>query len=150
MKYLIVIIVILFSLNSKGQTKSTTVLLIDKPTFYPKETFEIVKGFECNGRWVPGVDYYTDWVTVDTIGSKKELNENREWICDEFKKTNNNSYQLGIYRPCGDGSPTIYTQFRICTITGIRQKREHIYPKVWQENEKTEYEKVLEKKMSEK
>lgn len=104
------------------------------------------KSKECSGYWTSGdTSYFTDWVTLDTLGKKKIKTNKRKWILDKEKLDDNGGRVLLIYEPCGSARATYYTQLRICNITGIRQTRQHIYPKKWVAYPKTDYEKALDK-----
>jgi hypothetical protein len=49
------------------------------------------------------------------------------------------------YCPCGCGDAVIQYQYRVCSITGIRQKRYFIITYHYIEPEKSNYEKTVDK-----
>lgn len=98
------------------------------------------------GTWKTDTSY-SDWVTTDTVGKRKISTTDRSWVYNDKEEPlqSNNQMELA-YCPCGCPYTTRYWQYRICKVTGIRQKRlkenyTHLIPSP--PPPKTEYEKVV-------
>lgn len=93
------------------------------------------------GTWEQLAPDTTDFMSVDTLGSQP-IEKKRHWVYDEIKLKQTAITTLE-YNPCGSGKPTIYYQYRICSITGIKQIRYITIRYKYTPEPKTEYEKVL-------
>jgi len=98
------------------------------------------------GTWKTDTSY-SDWATIDTIGKRKISTTDRSWVYNNKEEPlqSNNQTTL-VYCPCGCPYTTRYWQYRICKVTGIRQRRlkenyTHLIPPP--PPPKTEYEKVV-------
>ena len=98
------------------------------------------------GTWVTDTSYST-WEPIDTLGKRRIADTIRLWVYDvkDEPLPSNNMISL-VYCPCGCPFSNNYWQYRICRITGIRQKRlkenyHHLIPPP--KPAKTEYEKVV-------
>ena len=97
------------------------------------------------GTWKDSV-YYSEWTSVDTIG-KRAINDKREWVYNkEDESLNNNNLTTLVYCPCGCRYDSHWYQYRICRLTGIRQRRTKVQTWLYTpppSKPKTEYEKVV-------
>lgn len=94
------------------------------------------------GTWQPQPEDTTAWQTVDTLGRKDHFGEERNWVFDKWKMVPNERWTNLDYTPCGAGYPEILEQYRVCSLTGIRQRRERITRYKYIEPPKSEYERV--------
>lgn len=104
------------------------------------------------GDWKTKTDT-SEWVTVDTLDvelrdyMRKHPNTSFDpvvWVYDRIKSMTPFSQSVTLeWNPC-KGSESKEEQYRICSITGIRQRREITY-KGWYEKSLTEYEKTVKK-----
>lgn len=93
------------------------------------------------GTWEAMPPDTTDFVSVDTLGSQP-IEKKRHWVYDEIRLKQTAITTLE-YNPCGSGKSTIYYQYRICIITGIKQIRYITIRYKYTPKPQTEYEKVL-------
>jgi hypothetical protein len=107
----------------------------------PRQSLWFSEAQRC-GTWKAGKDYFTEWETVDTLKGGVAESHLRHWVEDAQQLFRPN-IELAIYAPCGTGSPTVYIQNRVCSITGIRQTRQHVYTQEYTPAPKTEYEKTI-------
>lgn len=94
------------------------------------------------GKWVPDTGKLTDWQSVDTV-KKPVTTSQRNWV-EDIWKTEYSQYTYAVFAPCGMGLPDVKFQYRICSITGIRQKRYFVVNYHYIEPEKSQYEKTIE------
>lgn len=97
----------------------------------------------------------SSWETVDTLGdyyksikyrspgSYRQI-EGIRWVYDEVKIDWSPITYL-VNRPPCYGSSTTYIQFRICKITGIRQKQTTVKGTRYEPKPKSEYEQTVDK-----
>lgn len=135
MKQFITIALLLVATAGFGQTISLT----------PGTTFGWgplgIRSIPC-GTWEKQPQQITEWVTVDTLGKKEQFDTARHWVYDEEKPVAPSGWTDAVYRPCGFGSDEQYQQFRVCSLTGIRQKRARYIPYKYVEPPRTEYQRV--------
>lgn len=96
------------------------------------------------GTWEKQSDTYSDWIAIDTLGSKNITTKLRDWAYDD-ELALTNGVTLAVYDPCGVGSKPQWVQMRVCKITGIRQKRTRNQNYKYIEPPKSEYQKTVEK-----
>jgi hypothetical protein len=135
MKY-ITIILLLVAITGRGQG-------ID-PSIYDPQIINPLhdKGIKC-GTWVPLPEQIVEWATVDTLGKKKITDTVKRWVYDKEFIQPETAWAEALYQPCGSGTPTIYLQYRICALTGIRQVRKRIFPYQYIEPVPSEYERII-------
>lgn len=114
-------------------------------------TGRIITFGDC-GEWKTKIDT-SEWVTVDTLDvelrdyMRKHPNTSFDpvvWVYDRIKSlTPFLQLFTDEWNPC-KGSTSKEEQYRICSITGIRQRREITY-RGWYEKSLTEYEKTVKK-----
>lgn len=95
------------------------------------------------GTWQPDSGKLTEWESVDTL-KKPVITNERNWVEDEMQPEVK-QFQNAVYCPCGCGDPYIKYQYRVCSITGIRQKRYFIINFHYVGREKSTYEKTVDK-----
>jgi len=78
------------------------------------------------GTWQAQPEEITDWHTVDTLGKKQAFPPERHWLAGTWKDAPLRGFLNAIWAPCGRGEPNILEQYRICSLTGIRQMRQRI------------------------
>lgn len=84
----------------------------------------------------------SEWVTIDTLGHF--MSKNREWIESDYSRLSEGVYTETLeYNPCKNPRPSQFVQYRICSITGIRQKRIKTEQMVYVKPPLTEYEKTV-------
>lgn len=94
------------------------------------------------GTWKASPIVFTDWQSVDTLKKKPIKDTIRKWIYDAEKMQYSTITTLE-YSPCGNGRPTIWEQYRVCQITGIRQMRRKIQSYIYIEKPKSEYQSAI-------
>jgi hypothetical protein len=102
------------------------------------QTFAFDK-IEC-GTYEPAKETISDWVTVDTMGTFKP-SDKRIWVYDkEMEPIVTGHWQTLEYSPCGKAPwDRTWETYRICRITGIRQKKTRTQGWKYIEPPKTEY-----------
>lgn len=81
----------------------------------------------------------SDWETVDTLG-KRDIAEQRDWVESEWHDVTPPWRSLAL---CYH-DPDIYQQFRICRLTGIKQRRTKVRRYWYEDPPLTEFQ-LLEK-----
>jgi hypothetical protein len=104
---------------------------------------DLMPQYDC-GTWVADSIKITDWEGVDTLKKPVKTTE-REWIENSTWQHDVPQYVYAVYRPCGDDPTHSEYQYRVCSITGIRQKRYRIYLYHYVEPVKSEYQKTVDK-----
>lgn len=97
------------------------------------------------GTWTAKPDVYSDWVPVDTIKVGRIIDTLRTWVYSEEKGLGDPNMTHANYCPCGCYEDKSYEQYRVCSITGIRQRRYRTTSWYYTPREATEYEKTIEK-----
>lgn len=94
------------------------------------------------GTWQAQPEDTTEWQTVDTLGKMEYFSVYRRWVYDLWKPRP--YYQVNdlVWTPCGRGYPDVTEQYRVCSLTGIRQKRERIVHYKYIEPPMSEYQRV--------
>jgi len=126
MKQTLIALLLLVAIASRGQQ---TIL------------FPSMEHHPC-GTWERQPEDTTAWLTVDTLGKKENFSPERHWIYDTWNERPFSGWTDAVYRPCGWGDPYIMQQYRVCSITGIRQIRERFTAYKYIEAPITEYERV--------
>lgn len=108
---------------------------ISYQTFYPH--------YDC-GTWVADSVKTTDWQTIDTL-KKPVKTWARNWIVDTEWQWDIPMFVDAVYRPCGNDPSHVEYQLRVCSITGIRQKRFRVYSFHYVEPVKSEYQKTVDR-----
>ena len=90
---------------------------------------------------------YSEWQSVDTLIKRPIKDTVRNWVYNEKDEPfESNSYNYLVYCPCGCLWDKNWFQYRVCKLTGIRQRRiktqsfTRILPPP---KPKTEYEKTI-------
>jgi hypothetical protein len=130
MKKLTVIILCLLAINVKAQ-------VFDCASYFIWDN-----QYPC-GTWKPDSGKLTNWQSIDTL-KKPVITNDRNWVEDAMQ-TVVSPYANTIYCPCGCGDNYVRYQYRICSITGIRQKRYFIITYHYIDPEKSDYEKTIDK-----
>lgn len=144
MKYTLLIVLVAAAIAAQGQLSGT----ISCPTEINRDPgFNFpgsrnLSGFKC-GTWVKLPMVTGDWTTVDTLGSKVFTDTARTWVYDEERAVMDEGIVDCLFRPCGSGNSETYLQYRICSITGIRQKRIRYYPFKYIEPPVSEYDHIV-------
>ena len=94
------------------------------------------------GTWKALPTYYTNWESVDTLKKEAIKDTVRNWVYDAEKLMLNN-LTYAMYCPCGCGYDKKYSQYRVCSITGIRQIRYKVHPYEYKPKPKSEYQQVV-------
>ncbi len=98
------------------------------------------------GTW-KDKDTYGEWYGIDTISKKPISDTLRNWVYNPVDEAlNQNVYSNLVYCPCGCYSDDYWYQYRVCTLTGIKQRR--LKTRSWTytplpPKPKTEYEKAI-------
>lgn len=95
------------------------------------------------GTWQEQPAVTTDWETVDTLGDKHITSTQRHWIYNAEEQVSSNTWTDAMYAPCGRGGATIYEQYRICSLTGIRQVKKRTISYKYIPPVPTDYERVV-------
>lgn len=100
-----------------------------------------INAYDC-GTWEQDTTYVTEWTAVDTLGDV--LTDARDWVYDEER------YKIDLtvtadFAPCGRGTPDIYETIRICSITGIRERKQRVITYRYIPKPKTPYQKAIQK-----
>jgi hypothetical protein len=138
MKNLLVLLLFLSSLKGYGQTD--LVLTPDGNYSFNKNPFTLDLRPDC-GTWEKGKMVTGEWKPYDTIG-KYRPNEKHQWVYDK----EHSMWQTGVlsvYRPCGDPPYEHYEQYRICRLTGTRQRKERYQEYTYKEPLRSDYAKVI-------
>lgn len=96
---------------------------------------------EC-GEWKQLPAKYTEWVSIDTIKKKPVKAISRDWVYEKEKYVTKPTMTLA-YFPCGNPENQVYTQRRVCKLTGIIQERSRIIGYDYIEPDKTEYQQAI-------
>lgn len=99
--------------------------------------------YDC-GTWVADSIKFTDWENVDTL-KKPVQTEKRNWVLNDRWQHDVQMFVPAVYYPCGSDPAYSEYQFRVCSITGIRQKRYRIYNYHYVEPLKSDYQKTVDK-----
>lgn len=103
----------------------------------------LMPNYNC-GTWVADSIKITDWENVDTL-KKLVTARQRNWIESNVWQYDVSQFVYAVWNPCG-GDPTHNEyQFRVCSITGIRQKRYRVYLYHYVDPAKSDYEKAVDK-----
>ena len=117
-----------------------TIAVLAMPFFVRAQSIDIGR---C-GSWEPDSVKITEWETVDTL-KKPVLTQDREWVESGVWLYDNPNVSYAVYSPCGTGQPSIQYMFRVCKITGIRQKRYRIWTYHYAPAEISDYQKAINK-----
>lgn len=129
-------------LNYFRQATITAILMLAVVLTAKSQSFEGF-GFRSDcGTWKAKPIYYTNWESVDTLKNKPIKDTIRKWVYDEERLQFSNMTTLE-YNPCGSGKPITWEQYRVCQITGIRQRRYKIQPYEYIPKPKTDYQIVI-------
>lgn len=113
--------------------------------FCQAQSFQSLLNQNC-GTWKDTVTY-SDWVNIDTLSKQPIKDTLREWVYDEYDEPlESNSYNYAVYCPCGCMWDSNWWQYRVCKLTGIKQRR--LKTQSWTmipppPKPKTEYEKTI-------
>ena len=95
------------------------------------------------GTWVADSVKITDWENVDTLKKPVTTNQ-RNWVENNVWQHDTQLTEFAVYYPCGQDPTYSQYQFRVCSITGIRQRRYRVYLYHYVEPVKSQYEKTIE------
>jgi hypothetical protein len=131
-------------MNYFRQATITAILMLAVVLSAKSQTFQGL-GLSLNnncGTWKALPIYYTNWESMDTLKKKNIKDTIRKWVYDEERLQFSNTTTLE-YNPCGSGKPIIWEQYRVCQITGIRQRRYKIQPYEYIPKTKSDYERTV-------
>lgn len=94
------------------------------------------------GTWEQDTTYVTEWTPVDTLGDVST--DARDWVYDKER------YKIDLtvtadFAPCGRGMPDLYETIRVCSITGIRERKQRVITYRYIPKPETLYQKVIQK-----
>lgn len=99
--------------------------------------------YDC-GTWVADSVKITECETIDTLKKPVKTTE-RNWIESPLWERNVPMFTNAVYSPCGGDPSYVEYKWRVCSITGIRQKKYRIYQFHYVDPVKSEYQKIIDK-----